>query len=42
MALADLTAGHLAWTDTAGLRQVHKQSGESDDLRMELIQRAYD
>ena len=42
MALSDLTDGYLVWTDTAGLRQVHKQSGESEKLRSELIRRAYD
>ena len=42
MALSDLTDGYLMWTDTAGLRQVHKQSGDSDKLRSELIGRAYD
>lgn len=42
MALSDLTDGYLVWTDTAGLRQVHKQSGESEKLQSELIRRAYD
>lgn len=42
MALSDLTNGYLVWTDTAGLRQVHKQSGDSEELRNELIRRAYD
>lgn len=42
MALRDLTNGYLAWTDTAGLRQVHKQSGDSKELSRELIRRAYD
>jgi len=42
IALSDLTNGFLAWTDTAGLRQVHKKSGDSEELRSELIKRAYD
>lgn len=42
MALSDLTDGYLVWTDTAGLRQVHKQPGDSEELRKELIRRAYD
>lgn len=42
MALNDLTDGYLAWTDTAGLRQIHKQAGDSDELRRVLIRRAYD
>lgn len=42
MALADLTGGFLAWTDTAGLRQVHKKPGEAAELRLEMIRRAYE
>ena len=42
MALSDLTDGYLAWTDTAGLRQVHKQAGNSEELCRELIRKAYD
>jgi hypothetical protein len=42
MGLADLTDGFLAWTDTAGLRQVHKKTGDSDEMRREMIRRAYD
>lgn len=42
MGLADLTDGFLAWTDTAGLRQVHKKTGESTEIRREMIRRAYD
>ena len=42
MALSDLTDRYLVWTDTAGLRQVHKQPGDSEELRRKLIRRAYD
>lgn len=42
MGLSDLTDGHLAWTDTAGLRQVHKKARDSNELRREMIRRAYD
>jgi Protein of unknown function (DUF4007) len=42
IALSDLTNGYLAWTDTAGLRQVHKQAGDSTEMRREMIRRAYD
>ena len=42
MSLSDLTEKHLAWTDTAGLRQVHRKTGDSADLRREMIRRAYD
>lgn len=42
LGLRDLTDGFLAWTDTAGLRQVHRQNGDSEDLRREMIRRAYE
>ena len=42
MSLSDLTDGFLAWTDTAGLRQVHRKIGDSDEMRREMIRRAYD
>ncbi|WP_434033266.1 DUF4007 family protein [Cupriavidus sp. a3] len=42
MALSDLTNDHLAWTDTAGLRQVHKKTGDSETLRLNLIRIAYE
>lgn len=42
MSLSDLTKGYLAWTDSAGLRQVHKKPGDSEKLRRELIRRSYD
>lgn len=41
MGLSDLTDGFLAWTDTAGLRQLHKNARDSGDLRSEMIRRAY-
>ncbi|AOF80434.1 hypothetical protein BSY238_2076 [Methyloversatilis sp. RAC08] len=42
MGLNDLTSGFLAWTDTAGLRQVHKQAGDSNEMCLNMIRRAYD
>jgi hypothetical protein len=42
MGLSDLTEGFLAWTDTAGLRQVHRKSGDSEEIRLEMVRRAYD
>ena len=42
ISLSDLTNGFLAWTDTAGMRQVHKKTGDSEEMRRELIRRAYD
>jgi len=42
MSLSDLTDKFLAWTDTAGLRQVHRKSGDSAEQRREMIRKAYD
>jgi hypothetical protein len=42
MGLGDLTDGFLTWTDTAGLRQVHRKTSDSDEMRREMIRRAYD
>lgn len=42
MGLSDLTGGFLEWTDTAGLRQVHKKNGDSTEISREMIRRAYD
>lgn len=41
IALADFTDGKLAWTDSAGLRQVHKKELTDND-RNEMVRRAYD
>jgi hypothetical protein len=40
--LEDLTGGSLSWTDTAGLRQVHRKGFDSSDLSAALIGKAYD
>lgn len=42
MTLSELTKGYLAWTDSAGLRQVHKKPGDAEKLRLELVRRAYE
>jgi hypothetical protein len=39
--LSDLTGGKLAWTDSAGLRQVHRHTLSAED-RKEMVRRAYD
>lgn len=39
--LADFTGGKLAWTDSAGLRQVHRKPLSKEDQK-EMIRRAYD
>jgi hypothetical protein len=41
IALADFTVGKLAWTDSAGLRQVHRKPLSKED-RKEMVRRAYD
>jgi len=40
IALADFTAGKLAWTDSAGLRQVHRKNVAKADGK-EMVRRAY-
>jgi hypothetical protein len=40
IALADFTGGKLAWTDSAGLRQVHRKN-LSKVYRKEMVRRAY-
>ena len=39
--LADFTGGKLAWTDSAGLRQVHRKDLSKEDQK-EMVRRAYD
>lgn len=41
MGLSDFTGGKLAWTDSAGLRQVHRKP-LSKENRKDLIRRAYE
>jgi hypothetical protein len=41
LALDDLTRGALSWTDTAGLRQVHRQPNKSEKLAERMIEIAY-
>ncbi|KXO83937.1 hypothetical protein AYK87_06500 [Stutzerimonas stutzeri] len=38
--LADFTEGRLAWTESAGLRQIHRKALTNDD-RNEMVRRAY-
>lgn len=40
IALSDFTDGKLAWTDSAGLRQVHKKAFTVEDQK-EMVRRAY-
>ncbi len=40
ISLADFTGGKLAWTDSAGLRQIHRKNISKED-RKEMIRRAY-
>jgi len=41
LALEDLTRKDIAWTDTAGLRQVHRKTEVSGKLLMRMIEKAY-
>ena len=40
ISLAEFTDGKLAWTDSAGLRQVHRKALSKED-RKEMVRRAY-
>lgn len=40
-ALEELTGGTLSWTDTAGLRQVHRKTFENDGLSSLMIKKSY-
>ena len=40
--LDDLTKGALSWTDTAGLRQVHRKTEKLSGLSEKMITKAYD
>lgn len=41
LAIEDITRGALTWTDTAGLRQVHRKVDKTEKLRRQMIERAY-
>jgi hypothetical protein len=41
IALSDFTGRKLEWTDSAGLRQVHRKNLSKDDLK-NMVRRAYD
>ena len=40
-ALDELTEGALSWTDTAGLRQVHRKSFDDGRLKSMMLEKAY-
>ncbi|CAG75774.1 conserved hypothetical protein [Pectobacterium atrosepticum SCRI1043] len=41
-ALEELTEGSFAWTDTAGLRQVHRKTSETEEVMLNMLGKAYD
>jgi len=41
LSLEDITKGMLSWTDTAGIRQVHRSTNNVEKLRERMIERAY-
>lgn len=41
-ALEELTEGSFAWTDTAGLRQVHRKTSETEEVMLNMLEKAYD
>jgi hypothetical protein len=40
--LDELSKGQLSWTDTAGLRQIHRRQFDSDKMLMKLLSLAYE
>ncbi|EEQ06087.1 DUF4007 family protein [Yersinia bercovieri] len=40
--LEELTEGSFAWTDTAGLRQVHRKTSETEEVMLNMLGKAYD
>jgi hypothetical protein len=42
LSLEDMTGGALSWTDTAGLRQVHRRDFDESEMSKALLARAYD
>ena len=41
-ALEELTEGSFIWTDTAGLRQVHRKTSETEVIKLNMLGKAYD
>lgn len=41
LALEDITCGALSWTDTAGLKQVHRQINKTEKLSERMLEIAY-
>lgn len=41
LAISDFTGRKLEWTDSAGLRQVHRKELSKEDIK-NMIRRAYD
>ena len=39
--LEELTRGSISWTDSAGLRQVHRKVDITDKLSLKMIEKAY-
>jgi hypothetical protein len=42
LSLEEITGGALSWTDTAGLRQVHRREFDETEMSRTLLARAYD
>ena len=40
--LGEMTRKALTWTDTAGLRQVHRKAADNKSLSAQMIEKAYD
>lgn len=42
LSLEEMTGGAMSWTDTAGLRQIHRREFDADEMTRTLLARAYD
>lgn len=42
LSLEEITGGAMSWTDTAGLRQIHRREIDEEVMSRKLLERAYD
>ncbi|MDI9738718.1 DUF4007 family protein, partial [Stutzerimonas stutzeri] len=41
-ALEELTEGSFTWTESAGIRQVHRKTSETEKVMWNMLGKAYD
>lgn len=42
LSLEEITGGAMSWTDTAGLRQIHRREFDAEEVSRKLLGKAYD